>query len=319
MNTPTRTLATLARYAYLASLLRQRSARDLGLPPGSDPDPQMLARWAVHLRATLRPASWRQYRAALLASFELNMTQATAQAIEILRQADSTPCLRRPRSPRTSGQKLRRISPEDMSQIRAWLARHKSRWSALTIAWLQVGLITGLRPVEWQGARVIIVEGRPALLVENAKSTNGRAHGKFRTLHLQDLDLLHLDAIHVLLQVFRKLEREGLWERARRGCVKTLHRACRSLWPGRKRFPTLYSARHQFAADAKASGLTPAELAALMGHAVSDTVAEHYGRRAHGRGGFSMRADAEEVARIIDRPVTRTERRARHARAKRST
>lgn len=317
MSAPTRTIGTRARYVYLAVLLRRRAVQALGLAPGADLDAKMLAAWAIEQRLSLRPASWRQYRAALIACLEVEESDPAQRAISLLQAADSGPCLRRPLRPRTSGQKLRRLSPEDMSQIRAWLGSHKSRWSALTIAWLQVGLMTGLRPVEWLGARLVIIEGRPALLVENAKSTNGRAHGKFRTLHLMDTEPLHLKAIHVLLQIFGNLEREGQWERARRGCVKTLHRACRSLRPSRKRFPTLYSARHQFAADAKASGLTPAELAALMGHGVADTAAEHYGRRAHGRGGLVVRPEAMDVARVINRPVTRTERRARHTRAKR--
>lgn len=308
MNTPTRTLATLARYAYLAVLLRRRAVQAMGLAPGADLDPQLFAAWAIEQRSSLRPASWRQYRAALIASQEVEESDPAQRAISLLQAAGSGPCLRRPLRPRTSGQKLRRLSPEDMSQILAWLGGHKSRWSALTIAWLQVGIMTGLRPVEWLGARLIIVEGKPALLVENAKSTNGRAHGQHRTLHLHDIEPLDLKAIQVLLQVSRNLEQKGQWERARRGCAKTLHRACRSLWPRRKRFPSLYSARHQFAANAKASGLTPAELAALMGHGVADTAAEHYGRRAHGRGGLVVRPEAMDVARVIDRPATRKAR-----------
>ena len=45
---------------------------------------------------------------------------------------------------------------------------------------------------------------------------------------------------------------------------------------------TLYSARHQFAADAKAAGLSKAEIAALMGHRSIETAGEHYGRRSAG-------------------------------------
>lgn len=45
---------------------------------------------------------------------------------------------------------------------------------------------------------------------------------------------------------------------------------------------TLYSGRHQFAANAKKSGLTKIEVAALMGHASVDTAGENYGKSNHG-------------------------------------
>jgi hypothetical protein len=54
---------------------------------------------------------------------------------------------------------------------------------------------------------------------------------------------------------------------------------------------TLYSARHQFIADAKASGLTLYEIAALVGHASIRTASEHYGKKKVGRRGRKIRND----------------------------
>lgn len=58
---------------------------------------------------------------------------------------------------------------------------------------------------------------------------------------------------------------------------------------------TLYTARHQFSANAKSSdGLTRTEIAALMGHASIYTAGEHYGKRRSGRGRLGVpRSEAE--------------------------
>lgn len=45
---------------------------------------------------------------------------------------------------------------------------------------------------------------------------------------------------------------------------------------------TLYSGRHQFEANAKKSGLSKVEVAALMGHASVETAGENYGKSIHG-------------------------------------
>jgi integrase len=65
--------------------------------------------------------------------------------------------------------------------------------------------------------------------------------------------------------------------------------ATRACFGKRKRYPTLYSLRHQFAANAKACGLTKAEIAALMGHASEDTAGRHYARRTTGHTGLNAR------------------------------
>ncbi|MGD9889291.1 MAG: integrase family protein [Halothiobacillaceae bacterium] len=58
----------------------------------------------------------------------------------------------------------------------------------------------------------------------------------------------------------------------------------RALWPRRKKKISLYSARHQFAADAKSADLMPEMIAALMGYAVTETHQTHYGKRRFGHG-----------------------------------
>jgi len=70
------------------------------------------------------------------------------------------------------------------------------------------------------------------------------------------------------------------------------------LWPKRTSHATLYSMRHQFSANAKASGFTREEIAALMGHAVDTTATQHYGKKTAGYEMITVRPDPAEVARI---------------------
>lgn len=304
MDQPDRSEQTQTRYFATADQLQRRAARELGLPPGLLPGPITLVQWLIKLRPTLRPASWRQYRASVFALLECQDSEEAGLAMLELLQADSGPCLRRPAHPRTSGQKMRRLPQADLEKLRARLAARPSRWSAGLALWLQAGRLTGLRPCEWPSARLLHKDGEPVLQVRNAKHTNGRAHGEFRHLRLGALDSDALQIVADMLEWVQHIQTQQSWEYVTGGCRDTLTRVSRKLWPSRKRFPTLYSARHQFAADAKKSGMPAVELAALMGHAVSDTLVEHYGRRTHGQGGFSVQADPEEVERVIDRPVT---------------
>lgn len=304
MDQPDRSEQTQMRYLATAEQLQRRAAREMQLPPELLPSPITLVQWLIQLRPTLRPASWRQYRASVFALLDdMNSEEAGLAILELL-QADSTPCLRRPAHPRTSGQKMRRLPQAELDKLLAHLAAHPSRWSVGLALWLQAGRLTGLRPCEWPSARLLYKDDEPVLKVRNAKNSNGRSHGEFRHLRLGLLDADALQIVVDMLAWVQQIQTQHHWEAVTGGCRDTLTRVTRQLWPRRKRFPTLYSTRHQFAADAKKSGMPPVELAALMGHAVADTVVEHYGRRTHGQGGFSIQADPDDVARVIDRPVT---------------
>jgi hypothetical protein len=77
-----------------------------------------------------------------------------------------------------------------------------------------------------------------------------------------------------------------------------LSRIVRKRWPNRDSHITLYSLRHQFSANAKASGFTRLEIAAMMGHAVDDTAVVHYGRKRSGFDLVRISPDPADVARV---------------------
>ena len=82
------------------------------------------------------------------------------------------------------------------------------------------------------------------------------------------------------------------------GCAIALYKACRQCWPRRKRHITLYSTRHQFSANAKSSGFSRAEIAAMMGHAVDITATIHYGRKQAGNEKVGILPVEDEVSKI---------------------
>ena len=120
------------------------------------------------------------------------------------------------------------------------------------------------------------------LKVANAKNTNDRSHGVFREIELPDLSPSLSKLILLLVSTAKKTKADGTWDRRVASAGKSLYRMTRELWPHRKKHYTLYSARHQAAANWKMI-LSKEQIAALMGHASMLTATIHYGRRSAGR------------------------------------
>lgn len=297
---PTRAPSTLKAYPIRARSLIQRCRRQLSVSPHDALDYRQLVGWLIQQKVTLNARSWRQYKASMVYFLEQEVLRdndpVADEALNHLRGEGSEGSQKH--THKTSSTKLKKFPLRDYVRLTQYLDDHPDRWSEDLRRWLAVGLLTGLRPVEWGQSRLIASHEEPALLVQNAKATNNRAHGTHRTLLLGGLsdDERELIRAHVERAVdFRQAEQ---YARFMQGCATSLARAVRQIWPRRDRYPTLYSLRHQFSADAKASGLTMEELAALMGHAVNTTATQHYGRRSAGLEMVRVRPDPSEVARV---------------------
>lgn len=256
--------------------------------------------WLIDRRTTLRPASFRKYRSAVVSVLQQQGGLWAAVLWERLRHEGKA--ARRCDLPRrTAAGKAKSLSSEDQHRLMMWLRGHRGKWDALTEDWLFWSIQTGLRPVEWRDATLHMHTSPVALNVRNARRSNGRAHGDFRTVHLQ----VDTEAMQALQAFMRRVQCDFDFDAAYQGCRRALHRAAHALWPRRHHHPTLYTGRHQFAANAKASGLAPEAVAALMGHAVTETHQTHYGKRRCGRGELFAMADARDVQRVLDRMQTR--------------
>ncbi|MFC4346715.1 tyrosine-type recombinase/integrase [Kordiimonas lipolytica] len=160
-------------------------------------------------------------------------------------------------------------------------------------------IFLGLRPIEWQSACLDEDEPR-VLIVKNAKYSNGRACGEYRYLHLLNFDDAAYQLIRATIDVIR-MELEDttfvvFMERIRRA----FRQAHQKMSPkAKKRRITLYTARHQFAANMKRYwGLDGRDaLGALMGHSNDNTAGCHYAHtnQAMKGGSFGPTADGTNV------------------------
>ena len=136
------------------------------------------------------------------------------------------------------------------------------------------------------------------LRVLNSKNSNGRSHGLFRHLNLSDcaIDLVRQAA--EFSQMMTNAKANDLYETYYEACKRLLHRLNVNLGKQGRKHIQLYSARHIFTSNAKAT-YSIREVGALMGHATDRTATSHYGKRRHGvTGGDWVKPNQAEVSRV---------------------
>lgn len=293
---PTRTEQTTAIYLKRAANLAKRAKTDLRLDHDDPLDARQFAAWLAKLKPTLSKPSWRQYKSAAICFLERYTDEEATEAVDFLRELDTDGCTTE--TDKTSSTKLKRFPWKDFQKITDHLRATPGKWHNPLLDWLVSASLTGLRPQEWVAAKLTQVAGEPALVVNNAKGTNGRSHGPDRTLLLASLAQEEIDTIR------KHIDRVSQWAGMEQfddfynGCAATLNYLTRKLWPRRQRHITLYSCRHQFTANAKASGFSTAEIAAMMGHGVDVTATRHYGKKAAGHELLRVRALQDDIDRV---------------------
>jgi hypothetical protein len=300
----TRRPSTIRAYLKRAEDLKNQVRKQHQMGEHDLVDPRLLVGWLSQRRQEYSSSTWRQYKSACLCSMENELELLDSrvdptpliESIETLKTIDGNGDSAQ--TGKTSSRKLKKFPVSDFDVLDTYLKSKPHHLHDALRDWLQAGLWTGLRPVEWRDATFINVHGVPALLVQNAKHSNGRAHGKTRTVVMHRMSTAEIDIVKRHLARVHQWEAAGAYQRMYQGCINKMYLAVRKVWPKRTRHLTLYSTRHQFVADAKASNLSLLEIAALMGHAVDETATAHYGKRAAGQQILKVQAVAEEVARI---------------------
>lgn len=298
-NKPTRLDRTEQRYRRRTKNLVGQCRKMLGLPNHQTLDYRQFVGWLIGRKAELSRDTWRQYKASVVffLSQEAEKGNAIAsESMELLKNVDVTGCVKK--SKKTSGSKQKKVPLKEFKAIMKYLDANPTPWSQDLERWIGAGLLTGLRPAEWANARFGVADGEECLIVDNAKATNGRAHGPTRSILLGGLTDEERQMIAEHVERAREWEQAQQYDKFYHGIASTMARVVRKIWPKREGYPTLYSMRHQFAANAKASGFTREEIAALMGHAVDTTATEHYGRKTAGFDLIRVRPDPAEVAKV---------------------
>ena len=176
---------------------------------------------------------------------------------------------------RTSALKAKRIPLADLEKLETYL-KHFARSSVAreTATWLRAGCLTGLRPCEWRDAAL---DGA-WLTVRNAKTSNDRGNGDERSLDLSALSSEDIRVVGTMGSLGAGWELQREFGARQTQCAAVLYAACLRIWPFPRRHYTLYSARHQALANAKAT-MSRAEVSALAGHKTERTAQSRYGRR----------------------------------------
>lgn len=277
----TRTSDTVARYLKRADSILSRIADEMQLPEDAYPAPDDVVAYMERHASEWKWSTFRQYQASLVCRYQVEFERSqnplfekTADRIRSLPYVD---CKKESEPGRTSSRKRKGVPKRDYDVLVANLSNPKQDgdYSRRAALWLMAALTTGLRPCEWRAAS--LSEDGTTLTASNAKATNGRGTGASRTVPVHPEDV---QVIRAHLESLREMQAKGFsFAQIHNRCGEALRRACQSLWgkdPSRRY--ALYSARHQFAANAKAT--RPAtEVAELLGHRSVRTAQRHYAPR----------------------------------------
>lgn len=261
-------------------------------------DERLLVAWLLNHRENINKNTFRYYKSAIL--YYLTDIIATDIAIESANHLNKfTSEMSYKKSNKTSAKKSKKINQEDLIKIFDYMDKNESKWNVYVKNWLIAGILCGLRPSEWINSELILNNETNvySLYVKNAKNSNGRANGDFRTIVLTDVteDEINIIRQHMYdIKNFSNLSHDG-FEKFYKDCSARLNYINKQVFTRRTKNITLYSARHQFSANAKHSGLKTTEIAALMGHAVDETATQHYGRKNYGNSKLKVKPVQSQV------------------------
>jgi hypothetical protein len=307
-------LAYARRYNQLVATARRTMPRAAGQREEDvKVTPAMLATFLINRKSCYAANSWRLVRASVMWAMEVIATTEPLHAKEtraaIARLLAEQPKPDETRPIMTSRTKAKGCSQDDANRIRHAAFASRAPGGADLATYINGARLTGLRQCEWPGA-ILRKSERPGymwdLIVANAKNSNGRTHGAYRTLYWTNLspdlvaDVFAWIAVASSPDYATRLDTSG----------KLLNKLTRDLFPRRTEWPTLSSMRHEAVARWKGhyfrEGQSEAErrlalatVAALMGHGSDESATRHYARASSGSAEFPVpAADPAEIARV---------------------
>lgn len=309
---PTRLPKTDKRYAITTRQLCSQAARTYGYEFPHSVPLTTVAEYVISRKPTYARNTWKQYKNALRchaeAMIDLQNEKVVAEeaqaAIRMLDRETSEGCMKS--GTRTSALKQKTFKKADFDKVIAYLQQHvgKHRYARTLSTWLKASRLTGLRPGEWEHADLTVIFSTPALVIRNAKATNGRGNGDERTLLLDLLTKDELETIQDMIEMLEGYSTEMPFPRLQKLLGDYMNRATRKCFGKRKKYPSMYSNRHQFSADAKMSGHSKAEVAALLGQASDETAGIHYARKSSGESAIKVSPLPSEVQTVRIRSRT---------------
>lgn len=322
MSATQSTLSTKTKHFYAITCdgLRRQAQLVYGAQTPNDVAPLQLVEFLISRRSELAKRTWRTYKAAVRAQLQdaidpdgteeppsLQTLQEMKHALQVLEKEAQTGA--KTRTQRTSALKAKNLDLDDRQRIYEHLQAMsegtvvqpgpRSQTARALLTWCQASELVGVRPSEWEDAdRVELEGGTPALRIRNAKNSHGRANGEYRHLDLIGLTGAELAIIDQQLDLIDGYRGAGGFAALVHNLRQSLYRIGRRVLGRRKKYPSLYTFRHQFAADAKSARDGRSTVAAMMGHGSDATAGRDYAHSRVGRGGVRVSPIPSEVAKV---------------------
>ena len=303
-NVPTRMPTTELNYLRRAMWFEECASRMMN---SDNVSPLEVAACAIEQKTSWARSTWRQIKSALIYRYECMGTENSAKAVMLLKSESQEGAIKR--ANRSSALRKKNITDDEMRLVVETVRACRSSYSEVLGTWLVLGAVFGLRPHEWTKTTLVNlsqadIEGRgdavvkrPYLRIENGKNSNGRTHGKYRHLNLENIpDEVVAGAVEFAI-FMSSLDANNEYDKYYAGCQKLLARVNLRLgYSGKKRIQ-LYSPRHKFAANAK-TYLNLQSVGALMGHSSDRTATFHYAKKRRASGGIAVKPLSSEVMRV---------------------
>jgi hypothetical protein len=265
-----------------------------------DEDYPKFQQWLEEIKYELKPATIRLYRAAL--NYHLpKLKLSPLPKWVFLNDPHARPLKSAQMKKKTSSMKSKFLKEEAVEELIRIAKEHRSEKLHWAVAMILAGRAFGLRPSEWWKAQLFEDQDGLKLRVKNAKHSHGRSFGEYRTLWIVRPEEIQkeIEIARWIIERASKMSEEE-WSRHQKHVKDTLLRVKKDNPVLRKKPQiTLYSARHQFASDAKKNKIPEIEVAAMMGHARADTHLSTYGKARKGKSGnFPIMPDPKDVAKV---------------------
>lgn len=230
--------------------------------------------WLVDvLRPTLGPNSWRSYR------YQLQTCLNDAEFKELISVKPSR-SKREVATKLTSANRAKHLKSDRFRQLNQYLKRSHSRYARPLYLILSLGRKLGLRPSEWNRVTIASHDAIPHIAVES--TIKGHRHSPKLSKRYVPLDHLSSSDLDELDELITFIVQQPDFKDIQTKLTQFMKNTSRVLFFHEDNRPTLYSPRHQFAANLKASGIDPVVIAAIMGHTDTNMQTKYYGRTTDG-------------------------------------
>ncbi len=206
---------------------------------------------------TISIGSARLYKAALDAYVRSDHAQKDCQATmtELMSAIEMSISNMSPDSQRAATFTNREmgIEPEAFQLVTSTLIVNRSAWASLAARWMAAGIVTGMRPGEWETAHLPTWDQEAAqngLLCVSTVTLKQRGDERRSTLPISNIESYRV--VEYFIAAYRAARRDATAEELLRQCSRQVAAVSKRIWPNdtSHRY-TLYVTRHQAAANAR--------------------------------------------------------------------